>query len=160
MVNDVPGQVVEFGCYQGLSSRLLCELFPTRLVYLLDSFQGLPAQGKRDSNQAGTFRSPLDTLQETLRGHVNYHVIAGWLCDTLPVLQLGPFCFAHVDVDQESSTREAIEWVRPRMSPGGVIVCDDYRAQSCKGATAVIDEMLPGMVKHRGHGGYWICQAC
>ena len=44
--NDIPGDVVEFGCYKGTTSLFLARLLRERQVskqlWLYDSFQGLP----------------------------------------------------------------------------------------------------------------------
>jgi len=38
----------------------------------------------------------------------------------------GKFAFALVDVDQYEPTRIALDWVWPRLNPGGILVADDY----------------------------------
>jgi hypothetical protein len=47
--------------------------------------------------------------------------------------------FAHVDMDLEKSTEDAIDWLRPRMVSGGVVVFDDYRWQNCPGVAKAIE---------------------
>ena len=36
------------------------------------------------------------------------------------------FRLAHIDVDVYQSAADVLDWVWPRLSPGGVVVFDDY----------------------------------
>lgn len=51
-----------------------------------------------------------------------------------------PVALAHVDADWYASVRICLERIRPSLSPGGVVVLDDYRDHS--GCAAAVDEFL------------------
>ena len=53
-------------------------------------------------------------------------LIKGTVPEILDRLPPGPFAFASVDMDQYASTRAALEWVWPRMVPGGIVHVDDH----------------------------------
>ena len=54
---NVPGDVVELGCYKGNTSlefeRVLEKSQPEKHLWLYDSFEGLPAKTKEDNSVAG-----------------------------------------------------------------------------------------------------------
>lgn len=156
-VHDVPGDVAEFGVYQGGSARELCELFPLRRVYLFDSCEGLPKdRGPLDGDKPGAFAATELEIRETLDGHHNYTLLPGWFADTMSLVGNVGLCFAHIDCDYEQSYRDCVPWVLDRLLPGGVVVFDDYGCQQCKGATAYLDSLLGGdVVKHAGQGAHY-----
>ncbi len=50
----------------------------------------------------------------------------------------------HVDVDLYRPTRDTVEFFYPRLSPGGVILFDDYGSAMCPGAARAVDEFVAG----------------
>jgi len=140
----VAGDVVEFGSYRGGSAALLGEAIrgTGRALVLCDSFAGLPAPGARDNyHTKGDFS---DTSAENVaRGleqlGIKAELRVGLFKDTL-ARPVGPLCFAHVDVDLYESVLQCLRFCYPFLSPGGVIVLDDYSAPTCLGARAAADE--------------------
>ena len=64
MVNNLEGDVVEVGVYKGGSGRFLCQHFPNNLIYLIDTFEGLPQESVHDNfHKKGDFTS-MKCLQE------------------------------------------------------------------------------------------------
>lgn len=135
---DVPGSVAECGVYKGGTLPELMYAFPGRAVYGFDTFEGLPASAwlPTEIHAAGDFRDvpALHDIASALAGSI---LVAG----VFPQSAAGiadRFAFVHIDFDFEVSTADAIEWFKPRMSPGGVIVFDDYRWQHCPGVERAI----------------------
>ena len=52
--------------------------------------------------------------------------------------------WAHVDVDIYAAVRDCLDFLYPRMAPGGAIVVDDYGFPSCPGARRAVDEFFAG----------------
>src|SRR5690606_12191147 len=50
------------------------------------------------------------------------------------------FRLVNIDVDLYEPSRDAVEFFDPRLSTGGVIVCDDYGSELCPGAKCAMDE--------------------
>ena len=54
---DIEGDVVELGCYEGTSAlfeaRMLREFAPHKMLWLYDSFEGLPEKTTPDNSPAG-----------------------------------------------------------------------------------------------------------
>lgn len=54
------------------------------------------------------------------------------------------FSLVHIDVDIYRPTLDALEFFWDRVTPGGMVVCDDYGFSTCPGATAAMDEFFDG----------------
>src|SRR4029077_4080531 len=66
----------------------------------------------------------------------------GFIPDTFAGLESSSISFAHIDVDIYKSVMYCVSFIWPRLSFGGVIVCDDYGFDSCPGARGAIDEFF------------------
>lgn len=147
--NQVPGDLVELGCYRGLTGVLFQKTLDQhqsdKILHLYDSFQGLPDKAAEDQAEAewtmrdcdrkdnrrvgkGWFQTPQDSVLEQFKA---FQVKApqihpGWFDETLPKDLPDAIAFAHLDGDFYESTLIALEEVYPRLSAGGVMVIDDY----------------------------------
>lgn len=151
-VEDTPGDVIEVGVWKGGSAKLLCLMFPDRRVYLCDTFHGMPpGDPKIDEHRKGDFG---DTSVESVRAYLseckNARVVPGLFPHSAESLDDRRFAFAHIDCDLFGSTLAAIDWIWPRMNPGGMMAFDDYRCASCRGATKAIDTF-----RQRGEGTFF-----
>jgi O-methyltransferase len=130
----VPGDVAEVGCYQGRTSVLLQMIIdyyaPERELHVFDSFEGLPLPGLNDVGWAvqGMHQTNLGELSDTFaRWQVKEPVVhAGWFDQTLPTGLPGRLCFAYLDGDLYDSVLTSLEHVYPRLSPGAIVIVDDY----------------------------------
>lgn len=145
----VPGAVVELGCYTGAASVWLAEILHTaartgtdrcggpRPLVLFDSFAGLPAPGPRDRDATRAAGGPvwaqeatqgdLATTADRVRARFTAHglpqpqIVAGWFDGSLDQL---PEEIAFADLYESTLTGLQALW--PRLSPGGLLVIDDY----------------------------------
>lgn len=134
---SVPGVVVECGCWKGASSAslsLVCALTGRRLV-VCDSFAGLrrrpaPPRGVTLASMAITRRacSPVHW-----RGSANIRAwgaidvcdfVPGFFSDSLTALK-EPVALAFMDVDLESSMRDAVRAISPLLAEGGYLYTND-----------------------------------
>lgn len=145
----VPGEVIELGCYRGLSAILLQKTLDNfsnkKQLHIYDSFEGLPEKTKDDvvvtsANMRkcdyldnhrigkGWFHSTREELIENFRDfQVKIPIIhEGWFALTLKENLPSEISFAHIDGDLYQSTIVALEEVYPRMSIGAIAVIDDY----------------------------------
>lgn len=147
-----PGDFIELGVYEGGSALLLAlalqEAKSTRKLHLCDAWQGMPEPGPRDAGtilRRGVFAGPSEARvgefleRHGVRGYVEIH--PGWVADTLPKLE-GPFALAHVDLDLFEHTRTALLHLLPRMTPNGVVVCDDYGGNRFPGVARALSAAL------------------
>lgn len=132
-----PGAFVEVGVYQGGTAWHLSELAQEqdRLLYLYDTFTGIPYKGEIDSHVIGDFR---DTSADTLRQLLPYSIITEGIFPRSALPGMAPVAFVHLDCDQYQSYAEALAHLNPLMTPGGVIWCDDVPCLA--GATAAVSE--------------------
>lgn len=156
----VGGDICEFGVAQGATSRLLAfEILQTdRNLWLFDSFEGLPAPGAEDKliddifklgsmeKYQGTMASPetevLEKLQAVAFPRTRTKVKKGWVTDTIKCGELpSQVSFAYVDFDFYEPIKDALEFLDPRMPPGGQIVVDDYGFFSA-GAQLAVDQFV------------------
>lgn len=154
----VAGDVVECGCYQGLSSYMLCSqlrlldaAFDGTGFHIFDSFEGLsnpvaedwvsddhPDAGRVQSMcRPGNFAATLASVQAAMADFPGVAFHPGWIPDRFPEMPERQYRFIHVDVDLYQPTRDALDYFFPRLSPGGMIVSDDY---NWPGARKAIDE--------------------
>lgn len=162
---NVEGCIVECGVWLGGCAALMAIMAPSRTVHLFDSFAGLPAPRLEDGEVVlGQFRSsdsaatplgeltpinaaagPRPAVERFLYvklgldpSRVVLH--EGWFQDTLPAVDVGPIAVLRVDADWYESTKVALEYLAPRVVPGGFIIIDDYDFfEGCRRAT---DEVL------------------
>ena len=155
------GDVIECGVYRGASivrlARVLKEHAPDKTLYGLDSFQGFP-EDKVEACDVGPMRSLAgvrgkfrfcadtpDRLQRIFQTYgVRAELVPGYFADTLPRFAEHRFCFVHLDVDLYASYKECLAALYDRLTPGGVIVFDEWNYDAWPGSTRAIKEFLEG----------------
>lgn len=136
-----PGEVWELGVYNGGSARLTTQVVPERTKRFFDSFQGLSAPSEHDTHAAGSFRADEATVRAFVGGENTYwHV--GWIPETFQGLENSVVAYAHIDLDLHDPIKSSLEFIYPRMVPGGVILFDDYGCPGCPGAKKAVDDFF------------------
>ncbi len=142
----VEGDAAELGVYRGGTARLLANAFADtkKPLHLFDTFEGMPkVDVARDRHAQGDFaRTSLESVRSFIKdfGAVRFH--AGLFPETAADLATYRFAFVHVDADIYRSVVDACEFFYPRLSPGGIMVFDDYGFATCPGATRAVDEFF------------------
>ena len=141
LTRGVEGATAEAGVYRGLASYLLCREraretpgFDGTGHVGVDSFEGLGAPSPADANPANTnpdyegrfADTSLETARRTLADFPGVTLVQGWIPDAFEHLPEQAYRFVHVDVDLHAPTRDGLAYFYPRLSPGGMIVVDDY----------------------------------
>lgn len=162
------GAIVEAGCALGGSSIVLAASKDRqRPLYLYDVFGMIPPPGERDGADVHQrYETIVAGASQGIAGQTYY----GYEPDLLtrvrenfarlgypmeanavtPVVGLygdtlhppGPVALAHVDADWYESVKTCLERIWPVLTPGGVIVIDDYSAWS--GCREAVDEFVAG----------------
>ncbi len=150
---DLPGDVVEFGCYEGDTSILLADVLrsqPDKWLYLYDSFEGLPEKTAEDKSadgwrfQAGELKASPDTVRSKFKKYdlPEPVIVKGWF-DQLDNSDLPEsISFALLDGDFYNSIKTSLELVAPRIVSGGIIVVHDYRNARLPGSGRAVNEFL------------------
>ena len=153
VVHDgVPGDLIECGVWRGgatIFMRGALEAYGDRerRVWVADSFRGLPkpdaARYPRDAGDRhwadATLSVSLDEVRDAFRryGLLDERVrfLPGWFSETLPSAEIRSLALLRIDADMYGSTREALEHLYPKLSPGGFAIVDDYGAvAACRAA--------------------------
>lgn len=137
------GDLVEVGVFQGAMAHIMNEVLPGRSLYLFDTFSGFPdALDESDPKHYEPGHCATDESQVTrlLGGKKEVTIVKGIFPETGGIIKDKKFAFAHIDVDIYSSTKDALEFLYPRMEPGGTIIVHDYPAHT--GVKKAADEFL------------------
>lgn len=144
-----PGDVMEAGVFRGGTAKLLKQALQghaDRRLALFDSFEGMArASGGLDRHRAGDFAdTSLEAVRAVVGGEAFIDYRPGWIPESFAGLEERRWCFAHIDLDLYQSILDCLAYVWPRLSPGGVVVFDDYGLASCPGARRAVDTFFAG----------------
>jgi hypothetical protein len=128
---------------------------PEKKIYACDSFEGFPEEkvGRIDlgflrflSRVRRKFQVCADTPERLQRifdiFDIQGELVKGYFSDTLPRFANSRFCFIHIDCDIYESHIECLNLLYENLSPGGVVVFDDYATSQWPGATKAVDEFF------------------
>lgn len=135
--NNVVGDVVEIGCYKGLNSVLIQTTLnicgSDKSLHLYDSFEGLPEWTDKDRSfrisshyPAGKFKAhPEDVIENFKKYKLKEPTIhVGMIEEATDFPQ--QISLAFIDLDLYEGTMSAFSKVWPLMSPGGILILDDF----------------------------------
>jgi hypothetical protein len=156
----VPGDVAECGVFRG-ASLIPMALYArqtglTKTIYAFDSFEGFAESVVADRELSGPhpeWKNPgvmketsydLVASKLTRFGLSSVELIKGYFSQTLPRYANCVFSFVHLDCDTYEAYRECLEFFYPRMSPGGVILFDEYNDPPWPGCNKAVNNFLAG----------------
>lgn len=147
--NQVPGDYIEFGVYEGASFIRVYQRFKAgdqqnqqRRYIACDSFQGLPASSEEKKPSQyfeGNYSASEDTFMRKLSSaNVDLSevvVIPGFYNESLTETskiskKIAKFALIYIDVDLEASARDVLNFVESGLQTGTVIVLDDWLRHS------------------------------
>jgi O-methyltransferase len=141
LVFDVPGEVAEFGCFDGrtavLYQKVIEHYAPTRQLHLYDNFK------YRLGLRFDTKPALLENFQKTATRLPILH--EGNIQETVPRDLPGAMCFVAIDVGYGGANKDEfknlilhiLEHIYPRLSPRGICVLADYCDPALVNAIAV-----------------------
>ncbi len=165
-INNIPGDIVECGVWRGGCSVLMAETFAAmnsadRDFFLFDTFSGMPEPTSEDKQATSgipaaiKFKRLFDAGKkwdaaslaqvESTVSNANYprsrfHLVEGLVEETIPAEAPENIALLRLDTDWYESTRHEMEHLFPRLSPGGVLIIDDYGVWA--GARQAVDEYI------------------
>lgn len=171
MSASVPGDIIEFGVALGGSTVLLAQEASTeRRFYGLDVFGMIPepTSAKDDAKSKRRYRDIVERRSVGIGGDPYYgyrsdlyehacaqlrhygtpmdgdriRLVQGLFEESWPTLDVGPVAFAHIDCDWYDPVKFCLGETARRLSPGGVIVIDDYHDYD--GCRTAVDEFIGG----------------
>lgn len=160
LTSDIPGDVVEFGCYVGTTSVPLGKRLQStdKKLFVYDSFEGLPEKTREDESPAGLqfVAGELSASKKQLIKNFRQAgvplpaIIKGWFSDVTPQQVPEVISFAYLDGDYYHSILDPLRLIWDRLSPGAIVLVDDYANEALPGAARAVDEWLrthPAMLR-------------
>jgi O-methyltransferase len=164
--HQIPGAFVECGVWKGGSSmaaalRLIQLNQVSRDFHLFDTFEGMTPPSEIDRSASSGFsalamlksapgrsklvaRAPIEEVRENMAatGYPPHlvHLVCGAVEQTLPDQAPESIALLRLDTDWYSSTKHELIHLFPRLSPGGILIIDDYG--DWEGARRAVDEYL------------------
>ncbi len=140
LTRGIPGSTAEAGVFRGLSSYLICHylrreqsLFDGETHFMIDSFEGLSTPVEKDGafpakrHEAKAFTgTSVEIAVKTLADFKGVNIFKGWIPEVLDELPEQKYRFVHVDVDVYEPTLASFRYFYPRLSAGGIMLCDDF----------------------------------
>ena len=152
VADNVPGDLIETGVWRGgvvIFMRALLDAYgdEDRVVYVADSFQGLPppddAYPADADSQLHTTKSLAISRDEVEKNFERYGLLddrvrflEGWFKDTLPTVRDRTWSVVRLDGDMYESTMDGLTNLYPQLSVGGFLIVDDYGYEPCRQAVA------------------------
>ncbi len=165
--HGIPGDIVECGVWRGGSAMLAAHVLrergdSDRRVWLYDTFEGMTAPTEKDVDPEGL----IDTREIWARSQKGDHnewcyasledvrrnmastgfpdsrtvYVKGKVEETLPKQTPDRIALLRLDTDWHASTAAELGHLYPKLSPGGVLLVDDYG--QWKGQREAVDEYL------------------
>jgi hypothetical protein len=161
---DVPGAIVECGVGRGASFTALVLMAQAegrdREVWGFDSFQGFPTPSPEDASPKSRRKGELffgtrDDVARAILGSdvderfftTHCHLVPGFFEDSLRHFSGDRIAFLHLDVDLYRSYTTCLTALYPKVSPGGVVLFDEYADDTYPGARKAIDEFFGAAVR-------------
>jgi hypothetical protein len=144
--NNIPGHFAELGVYKGGTAKLISTVKRSdKQFFLFDTFEGLPSSDHpTDDYPAGTFGdTTLEEVSGLFQDNDSVIITKGLFPESAKKLSEDQrFAFVHLDADLYQSNFDGLEYFYPRLSPGGVIVIDDFEHPFCKGIQQSTEDFL------------------
>jgi len=134
----IPGDFVECGVFKGFSSAVICKYLDfakvPRTFYLYDTFSGLAEETSTSEERAmwnhGYMKLDpekwLNEVKATFAEYPNVRLVPGVVPASFAQALPERIAYLHIDMNSAQAELQALEHLFDRVSPGGVIVFDDY----------------------------------
>jgi O-methyltransferase/8-demethyl-8-(2,3-dimethoxy-alpha-L-rhamnosyl)tetracenomycin-C 4'-O-methyltransferase len=171
----VPGDFMEAGIWRGGASMMMRAVLKAygiadRRVFAADSFAGFPTPAENSPDFGfelvghPDFAIPLHEVKAAFAryGLLDEQVVflEGLFKDTLPGAPVEALAVLRLDGDTYESTRDCLEHLYQKLSPGGTLIVDDYFLFETQ--RQAVDEFRAAhgieeaIVQVDHFGGYWI----
>lgn len=153
-VRNIEGDTAECGVYRGAASYLILASQAPRAGkthHIFDSFEGLSQPDAKDDPSAHAtayawkkhdLAVDEQLVARNLAAFENFRLYRGWIPARFAEVAQLRFSFVHIDVDLYQPTYDSLSFFYPRLSPGGIAICDDYGFATCPGAMSAFTDFL------------------
>jgi O-methyltransferase len=151
---NVEGDFVECGVFKGFCSGVMLKYLDfqdlPRQAYLYDTFEGLPEKTSTEQERRMWRYSEYDPeviyngVLKKFSAYQNVNIVRGIVPDTFEVAVPEKIAFLHIDMNSEKAEMLALEHLFDKVTPGGMIVFDDFgwtsNVNQMKAELAFMDE--------------------
>lgn len=152
LADGVPGDLIETGVWRGgtcifMRAVLRAHGVTDRLVWVADSFQGMPVPDESSHPADRELAShryneviavDLPTVRDNFQRYDllddQVRFLPGWFHETLPEAPIDRLAVLRLDSDLYESTYQTLEALYPKLSPDGFVIVDDYHIAVCRDA--------------------------
>jgi hypothetical protein len=134
----IEGDIVECGVWKGFSFRFLTDFFNfsevSKTLWLYDTFDGIPPEYDAGKHDAVAYHEPglYEGVVASFAAFPNVKVVRGALPGSLENASPDKIALLHLDLNSARGEVETLDALFDRVSPGGMIVFDDYGWQIYK----------------------------
>ena len=134
----IPGDFVECGVLRGFSSAVLCKFLDFGAVpktfYLYDTFSGpaeqfSSAEERRKWSRHEHLKDPaglVERVRQTFAPYRNVRIVQGAVPESFAQAVPEKIAYLHIDMNSAQAEVKALEHLFDRVSPGGMILLDDF----------------------------------
>lgn len=135
---NIPGDFVECGVYKGFSFAVVTSYLDfaavPKTLYLYDTYGGIPAAFNSENRSNAVYEKEnaenpdaiYDHVVQTFAPYSNVKVVRGIIPDTFAEECPEQIALLHIDLNSKKSEIATLEALFDKVSPGGLIVFDDY----------------------------------
>jgi O-methyltransferase len=144
---NVNGNVAELGVFKGDFAVRINELFPDRILYLFDTFEGfnstdveIDLNNGLSSCQKGNYcYTDIDTILSRMPFANKCIIKKGYFPESAACVE-DSFVFVSLDADLYQPTIEGLRYFFPRMTKGGYMFVHDYNNARFQGVKKAVRE--------------------
>jgi hypothetical protein len=147
-IKDVSGDILEYGTYNGGSGAIIAEatkIFGKKNIWLFDSFEGIPdSKYGLDYHWNRSFsNNSFSEVKNAFSDMDNVNVIKGNISETYNTATDGKISFGYLGSDTLESGELLLNYMWPKLNPGGFIVIADYGSfPNAIPLTVYVDEFI------------------
>lgn len=168
---NVPGDFIEAGIWRGgavifMRALLYAYGINQRQIIAADSFEGIPQNVKFRHDPVDAWSDRWSASLEEVMGNIErlgllddrIEFLPGFFADSLGAIANRNFALIRLDSDSHDSVMTSLEHLYPRLSPGGIIIIDDWHLVGCRFAVNGYREQhdITEEIIARDGNAYWI----
>ena len=139
---NILGDMAEVGVYRGEFSSHLNAFFPSKKLFLFDTFEGFPEKDIKNIKLWGEdfSKTSINQVINNMPYKESCIVAKGYFPDSIPKNISQNFCFVSLDADLYEPIYNGLKYFWPKMSKGGYIFVHDYGTYGWPGVKKAVDQ--------------------
>lgn len=146
---SIPGDCAELGVFRGFFAQKIHDFLPDRKLILFDTFEGFDNRDisiesaiSSESARDAFHRTSCESVLSLFKDPKQVEIRKGYFPETARSTD-GPFCFVSLDVDLYKPTLEGLKFFYDKMTPGGIILVNDYNNSRYPAVAKAVQEFFP-----------------